>query len=52
VPAAWLSTEEGQHVTSAVLIPPAVQSASDLHSRVLDMSVNCFGKQADGELVQ
>jgi hypothetical protein len=34
------------------LIPPAVQSESDLHRRVLDMSMNCFGTQADGEPVQ
>jgi len=52
VPAAWFSTDEAQHVASAVLIPPALQSALVLHMRVLEVSRNCFGSQADGEGVQ
>jgi len=40
--AEMLKTEAAQQVSSAVEIPPAVQSASVLHSRVVEYwSVSC-----------
>jgi hypothetical protein len=52
LPAARLSTDEGQHFDSAGLIPPAVQSMSALHKRVLMVSRVCFGTQSPGDFVQ
>jgi hypothetical protein len=50
--AAWPDTEARQHLFSAVEIPPAVQSASVWHNRVVDMSNVWLGGHASGDAPQ
>src|SRR5207248_2311381 len=46
------NTEARQQVVSSVEIPPAVQSASVWHNRVVEKSGVWFGGHASGDLVQ